>query len=151
MLTKIRQLRDGNFLVQRLCPEHAKLPFIVTRTETGRFVLALINKPEVGAGKRLVGYTAMLSWGDLAQLWAKTMKVQVKFREVSIDEFKKSFPVDGEELLSASSVAEFGFTGRDPEVLEPKDLGIDDRPDDVEKWLAAQDWSAVLQAKEQDI
>lgn len=93
----------------------------------------------------------MLSWGDLAQLWAKAMNTQVKFREVGVDEFKKRFPVDGEELLSATCCAEFGFTGRDSEVLEPKDLGFEDRPDDVEKWLAEQDWSAVFEAEAEDI
>lgn len=74
------------------------------------------------------------------------MNVQVQFREVTVDEFKKKFPVDGEELLSATYSAEFGFAGQDPEVLVPKDLGIEEAPEEVEEWLSKQDWTRVLEA-----
>ena len=86
----------------------------------------------------------MLSWGEMAQLWGKALGQTVRFREVTVEHFKKRFPVDGEELLSANYSAEFGFAGRDPAVLEPKDLGFSERPQDVKDWFGQQDWSTVL-------
>ena len=88
----------------------------------------------------------MLSWGEMAKLWGKALGQVVHFREVSVEHFKKMFPVDGEELLSANYSAEFGFAGRDPVVLELRDLGFEERPQDVENWFGQQDWSGVLDA-----
>ena len=63
-----------------------------------------------------------------------------------MESFKKQYPVEGEELLSATYSEEFGFAGRDPNVLEPKHFGFADRPVDIERWYANQDWNEVLNA-----
>lgn len=107
------------------------------------FVKALIDLPP---GKTLIGYTAMLSWGELTQLWGRILNQRVGFRTVSLEDFKKKYPVDGEEILSANYSAEFGFAGRDPVVLGPMDVGIEERPEDIEKWFGDQDWTVVLDA-----
>lgn len=88
----------------------------------------------------------MLSWGELTHLWGKVLSQQVTFRTVSLEEFKNKYPVDGEEILSATYSAEFGFAGRDPMVLGPMDVGIEERPEDIEKWFGEQDWTVVLDA-----
>lgn len=89
----------------------------------------------------------MLSWGEMARLWAEALHQKVEFRQVDLEEFKRKFPVDGEELLSASYSAEFGFAGRDPRVLEPRDFGIAEQPGRVKQWFADQDWSSVLESQ----
>jgi hypothetical protein len=68
----------------------------------------------------------------------------IECRQITVDAFKQKFPVEGEELLSANYSAEFGFAGRDPAVIEPRDLGFQERPEDIEEWMRQQDWSAVL-------
>lgn len=83
----------------------------------------------------------------MAQLWGKTLNQKVEYREVSVEEFKRQFPLEGEELLSATYSAEFGYAGGDATVLRPQDFGFQDRPEEIEKWMAEQDWSAVLNAK----
>lgn len=89
----------------------------------------------------------MLSWGELTQLWGKVLNQRVAFRTVSLEEFKEKYPVDGEEILSATYSAEFGFAGRDPMVLGPMDVGIEESPENVEKWFGEQDWTVVLDAE----
>lgn len=65
----------------------------------------------------LLAYTAMLSWGEVAQLWGRAICQKACSREVNLDEFKEQFLVDGEKLLSVIYSAEFGFAGRDPAIL----------------------------------
>jgi len=83
----------------------------------------------------------------MAQLWAKAFNRTVEFRSLSLEEFKKQFPVEGEELLSAAYSAEYGYAGGDPDVIEPKDLGFHDRPEEIEAWMRQQDWAVVLDPK----
>ncbi|KIX00671.1 uncharacterized protein Z518_09736 [Rhinocladiella mackenziei CBS 650.93] len=133
--------KDGSFLIERLCPPEAKHPFIVTGQDTGPFVKALVD---LDPGKTLLAYTASLSWAEMAQIWGKALNQQIECRQVTLNEFKNKFPVDGEELLSATYSAEFGFAGRDPAVIEPRDLGFKDRPEEIHEWMKQQDWSAIL-------
>ncbi len=102
---------------------------------------------DAGPGKTLLAYTANLSWAEMGQIWGKALGQKIECRQVSLEEFKKKFPVDGEELLSATYSAEFGFAGRDPTVLEPRDLGFKERPEEIEDWIQRQDWNVVLNAE----
>jgi hypothetical protein len=124
-----------------LCNGDAKHPFIITRKDTGPLVKGLTA---IAAGKILLGYTAMLSWRDMIEVWAKATGQTAVFREVGLEDFKKQFPVEGEELLSATYSAEFGYAGRDPVVLTPQELGFKDDPHAIEEWMGKQDWSSVL-------
>jgi NAD(P)-dependent dehydrogenase (short-subunit alcohol dehydrogenase family) len=145
-LMKPLKQADGTFLVQRLCDGDAKHPFIITREDTGPLVKALV---EAEPGKTLLGYTAMVSWREMTEMWARATGETAAFREVSLEDFKKQFPVEGEELLSATYSAEFGYAGRDPEVLEPTGLGFKDDPHAIEMWMRKQDWSSVLDSQAQ--
>ena len=139
---------DHTFLVQRLCNGDAKHLFIITRIDTGPLVKVLT---ETEPGKTLLGYTAMVSWRQMTEMWAKATGQTATFREVDLEDFKKQFPVEGEELLSATYSAEFGYAGSDPEVIEPPALGFKDDPKAIETWMGEQDWSAVLDSKPQKL
>lgn len=102
---------------------------------------------ETDPGKTLLAYTAMLSWAEMAQLWAKAMGQTVDFRELSLENLKQQFPIEGEELLSAKYSTEYGYNGGDPEVIDAATLGFRDRPDEIEAWIREQDWSVVLDLK----
>ena len=142
MMKPLKQ-EDGTFLVPRLCDGDAKHPFIITREHTGPLAKALI---EAAPGKTLLGYTAMLSWREMTEMWARATGQTAVFREVGLEEFKKQFPVEGEELLSATYSAEFGYAGRDPAVIEPPALGFRNDLGAIEVWMGKQDWSSVLGA-----
>lgn len=147
-LMKPMKQGDGTFLVQRLCDGNAKHPFILTRQDTGPLAKGLV---ETEPGKTLLGYTAMVSWRQMTEMWARATGQTATFREVSLEDFKKQFPVEGEELLSATYSAEFGYAGRDPDVIEPPALGFKDDPDAIEAWMRKQDWSLILDAKSQKL
>lgn len=132
---------DSTFLVQRLCDGDAKHPFIITREQTGRLAKALV---ETAPGKTLLGYTAMVSWREMTEMWSRATGQAAIFREISLEDFKKQYPVEGEELLSATYSAEFGYAGRDPAVIEPPDLGFKNDPKAIEAWMGKQDWSSIL-------
>jgi hypothetical protein len=140
-LMKPVKQEDGSFLVQRLCDGDVKHPFIITREHTGRLAKGLI---ETTPGKTLLGYTAMVSWREMTEMWSRATGQPATFREVSLEDFKKQYPVEGEELLSATYSAEFGYAGGDPSVIKPMELGFKDDPEAIEAWMGKQDWSAIL-------
>jgi NAD(P)-dependent dehydrogenase (short-subunit alcohol dehydrogenase family) len=146
-LMKPLKREDGTFLVQRLCDGDAKHPFIITREHTGPLAKALI---EAAPGKTLLGYTAMVSWREMTEMWARATGQTAVFREIGLEEFKKQFPVEGEELLSATYSAEFGYAGRDPTVIDPPAMGFKNGPEVIEAWMGKQDWSSVLDTASQN-
>ena len=128
-----------------MCGGDVKHPFIITRKDTGPLVKALVESPP---GKTLLAYTAMLSFNEIAVLWSRATGQPAKYRHVTMEEVKKQFPMEGEESNSVNYSAEYGYAGSDPSVIEPKDLGFESRPQDIEAWMHDQDWSSVLNAKE---
>lgn len=80
-------------------------------------------------------------------MWGDVVGAGVEYREATLDEFKKKFPVDGEELLSASYSAEFGYAGKEPNVLHPGDLGLRESPERIRRWMSEQDWGVVTDAE----
>ena len=131
---------DG-FTFDRLCGGDTKLPFIDTRKDTGPFVKALV---ETGPRKRLLAYTAMLNFNEIARLWSEATGQPAKHRRVTMEEVKKKFPTEGEETNSVMYAAEFGYAGGEIGVLEPMDLGFESRPGDIKAWMSQQDWSQII-------
>jgi hypothetical protein len=71
-----------------------------------------------------------------------------KHRQVTMEEVKKRFPTEGEETNSTMYAVEFGYAEGDPSVIEPKDLGFESRPSDIEAWMDQQDWSHIVNPKD---
>jgi nucleoside-diphosphate-sugar epimerase len=135
-LTRFGQLitqHHNGFTFDRLCDGNVKLPFIDTRKDTGPFVKALVESPP---GKTLLAFTAMLSFNEIAKLWSLATGKPAKHRQVTMEEVKKQFPTEGEETNSVMYAAEFGYAGGKPDVIEPKDLGFESRPGDIEAWMS---------------
>jgi hypothetical protein len=99
-------------------------------------------------GKTLLAYTAILSFNELAELWSQATGQPAKHRQVTMEEVKKRFPIEGEEMNSTMYATEFGYTGGDPGVIEPKDLGFESRPSDIEAWVSQQDWPNIVNPKD---
>ena len=71
----------------------------------------------------------------MARMWGEMVQSKVRYRKVSLEEFKKQFPIEGEVLLSATYLAEFGYAGHDSTVLEHTVLGFRERPEDIKEWM----------------
>jgi hypothetical protein len=65
-------------------------------------------------------------------------------RQVTMEEVNQRFPTEGEETNSVMYAAEFGYAGGESDVNEPKDLGFESRPGDIEAWMYQQDWSQII-------
>ncbi len=122
-----------------------KLPFIVTRKDTGPLVNSLLDSPP---GKTLLAYTAMLSFNEIAEMWSCATGLPAKHRLVTMEEVKKQFPNEGEETNSVMYAAEYGYAGGEPGVIEPDVLGFQARPGDIEAWMREQDWSLTISPRD---
>ena len=114
----------------------------MTRWDTGQFVKALIESPP---GKTLLAYTAMISFCQMADMWSRATGEKAIYRQCTLKELQETFPDEGEEgTMSDMYSNDFGYSGGDPNCLKPKDLGINERPDVIERWLADADWDVVM-------
>ena len=140
-LTSI-QKSDGTYTIDRLTQPNKKHPFIVTQWDTGHFVKTLIESPP---GKTLLAYTAMISFRQVAEMWSRATGQKAVYRQCTLKELQDKFPDEGEEgTMSDMYSSDFGYSGGDPACLEPNDLGINERPDVIERWLNQADWDAVM-------
>lgn len=134
---------DGNFLIKQ--PQDGKdlIPFVVTSKDTGEFVKALVYGP---AGKNMLGVSEQLGWEEWARVWGKTLGVQARYEQVSMEEYVEGLPDNlkkevGESILFSS---EFGWTGGDPEVLGPRELCSNIHLTTVSEYFESEDWSSIL-------
>ncbi|KAI9690055.1 MAG: hypothetical protein M1820_010054 [Bogoriella megaspora] len=134
---------DGSFVIQRTFSPGFKMPFVITHKDTGAFVKALVELPP---GKDLHGFSEELTWPEFAKLWGDVLDVKATFKQVSNDVFFEGLPDPlREELVETFAyVEEFGYTGGDPDVLTPNQLGIEIPLTSMEEYIKSEDWSSVL-------
>lgn len=89
----------------------------------GNFVNALL---QVEPGKNLLGYSSMLSWNEFAALWGKIHGVTCRFQRLDRTVLENAVPGGiGEELADMFGyIGDFGYDGRDPSVVHPKEVGL---------------------------
>lgn len=87
----------------------------------GKFVKALVQEEP---GKNLLGYASMLSWNEFAALWGKIHNVKCRFERLDRKVLENAIPGGiGEELADMFEyIGDFGYDGRDPSVVYPKDV-----------------------------
>jgi hypothetical protein len=107
---------DGSFLVKRTFSPSCEIPFVVTHKDTGAFVKALVDLPP---GTDLLSVSEQMTWPKWTEAWSDTLKVKATFKQVSVDEFWAGTPepVKDELVETFAYVDEFGYTGRDPDIL----------------------------------
>ncbi|KAH8652267.1 hypothetical protein BX600DRAFT_90156 [Xylariales sp. PMI_506] len=134
---------DGSFLTLRPVGAHVVFPFVDTHRDTGAFVKALVDLP---AGKDLLGVSENMTWPEWMTLWGQILGVRAGYKEVSDEEFFQNVPGPlSQELMDTYDyVEEFGYTGGDPDVLEPDQLGIQVPVTSIKEYIKNEDWSSVL-------
>ncbi|KAK7426107.1 hypothetical protein QQZ08_007417 [Neonectria magnoliae] len=113
------------------------------RRDTGVFVKALL---QVEPGTHLLGCSGELSWNEYAALWGKVLGVTCRFQRIDRKILEDAIPGGiGEELADMFEYAcEFGYAGRDPNIVYPKDLGVDVPVYTVEQYIKEEDWSEII-------
>jgi hypothetical protein len=87
----------------------------------GKFAKALL---QVEPGKNLLGYGSFIGWAEFASLWGKVHGVTCRFERVDRKVLEDAIPGPlGVELADMLEyIGEFGYDGRDPSVIHPKDV-----------------------------
>jgi hypothetical protein len=95
-------------------------PYMVVKKDTGEFVKALIELPP---GQKILGYSAMMSHNEFAQIFGEVNGVKAKVVKNTVEDIEKVFgPVGRAAGDSFLYVEELGFDGSDPTATHPKDV-----------------------------
>lgn len=133
--------QDGDTYVWNLA-HNSKKPwaFVDAQHDTGVITAALVSQP---AGKNVIGIREYVQFNDFLKLLEKHLGIKTRVNTGGIalpDELKEEI----EQTFKA--VDEFGYTGGDPSVIEPKDLGLTSKElGTVEGWVRNHDWNSLLQ------
>ena len=93
------------------------MPYIDAVGDTGKFVGAILAKPDHYQGKTFCAAQALYSWEEIAAVISKTTGKTVVYKQVSPEEFKESlpFPSDVSDVFveAFGCGEEFGYYGPD--------------------------------------
>ncbi|KAF7556991.1 hypothetical protein G7Z17_g993 [Cylindrodendrum hubeiense] len=150
---------DGNFLLERTSSPTFRMPHFVTERDTGAFVKASIDLPP---GKDILAVSEYLTFPEWAEVWGRVHGVKVEYKQVSGDVFWAGLPesLKVEFRDSFDYIEDYGFTGGDPDVLDPEQVRSAPRIDmssvnipqidfkipvtSVEEYIRGEDWSPIL-------
>jgi hypothetical protein len=96
-------------------------PVVDADRDTGMFVHEL---SKVSPGKTLLGHGSMISSNDYMKLWGNILGVEARYEEVPVSVWEKLAPgglgIELGQMMAYS--AEYGYDGRDPNVIYPRDV-----------------------------
>lgn len=111
-----RQAPDGTWVITNINPRTAQLPWIDIVGDTGKFVGAILAEPDKYQGETFCSATAFYSWEETAAIMSKATGKPVVYKQVSVEEYKKSLPFDA--VIEAITYGEeFGYWGPDSKSL----------------------------------
>lgn len=111
-----RQAPDGTWVITGVTAPTAQIPLIDVIGDTGKFVGAILAEPDKYQGETFCAATALYSWEDITATMSKATGKPVVYRQLSVEEFKKSLPFDA-VIDGLRSVEEFGQWGPDSKNL----------------------------------
>lgn len=83
---------DGTYVLQRNVPGWVKLPYINASEDAGKFVNAILASPAQYEGKVFCAADGLYTLEEIAGIIGRTSKKEVRFEEVSDEEFGKQMP-----------------------------------------------------------
>jgi hypothetical protein len=100
---------------------NAVFPFIDAGKDTGKYAKALLSLP---AGQTLLAASEEITWSDYVAIWSKVIGKTIRYKQISLEELAAQGPADfGRELGEMFAyIGEFGYDGRQPGILRPKDV-----------------------------
>ncbi|KAK5729094.1 hypothetical protein LTR15_002235 [Elasticomyces elasticus] len=134
---------DGTYLIRIPGDVHKPIAQVDARRDTGKFTRALLDVPaEVNA----LGAGGIVSWTEFATLWGKHHGVECRVERINREVLEQAIPggIGAEFADMFEYAAEFGYTGGDPTVVLPEDLGVHVPVCTVEGYIRTEDWSSVL-------
>jgi len=106
-------------------------------------VKALIEAPP---GKDMLGVSEKMGWEAWTELWSSILGVRARYVQVPLEEYLKDLPetLAREVGESVSFNTEFGWTGGDPQILDPKEISPNVQVTSVADYIRGEDWSSIL-------
>lgn len=134
---------DGSFLIQQPHDGNSLIPFVITSKDTGEFIKALVHVPP---GKHMFGVSEQLGWEEWTRIWGKTLGVRARYERVSMEKYLDGLPENLTREIAESVLFcdEFGWTGGDTEVLNPKAISSDIQLTSITEYFEDEDWSSIL-------
>ena len=111
-----RQAPDGTWVITGVTAPTAQIPLIDVISDTGKFIGAILAEPDKYQGETFCAATALYSWEEITASMSKASGKPVVYRQLSVEEFKKSLPFDA-VIDGLCSVEEFGYWGPDSKNL----------------------------------
>ena len=105
-----RQAPDGTWVITGVTAPKAQMPLIDAIGDTGKFVGAILAEPDKYQGATFCAATALYSWEEVTATMSKATGESVVYRQLSVEEFKKSFRFNA-VIDGLRSVEEFGYWG----------------------------------------
>ncbi|KAF2424406.1 NAD(P)-binding protein [Tothia fuscella] len=138
-----RKEEDGTYVFTQPENNEKPVPFVVTWRDTGSFVKALVELPP---GKNLLGVSEFMTWEQFVETWGRVLRVKARVEVVDADNFYGAQPEVVREELRESFLFdnEFGWTGGDPDVQTPDEIGVEIARTSIAEYIREEDWSSVL-------
>ncbi len=113
-----QQAPDGTWVLARHTSPKTQLPFIDAVGDTGKFICAILAELDKYEGKTFCAATALYSWEEVAAIMSKATGKTIVYKQISVEEFKKSLPFAADVYVEGFSYQEeFGSYGPDSKKL----------------------------------
>jgi hypothetical protein len=109
---------DGSYLLCRDTPSTFQMPHFVAHRDTGPFVKALVD---MAPGKEIFAVSQYTTLPEMVEVWGRIHNVKAGYKEISTAELFQGLPEAFAYEMGESFdfLHKFGFTGGDPQVLQP--------------------------------
>jgi uncharacterized protein YbjT (DUF2867 family) len=118
-----REAPDGTWTMARHTSPKTQYPLTTAIEDTGKFVGAILAKPNKYEGKTFCAATALYSFEEVAAIISKTTGKTVVYKQIPLENFQKSLslkvpPEFADGIIEGFSyVEEFGYFGSDSKKL----------------------------------
>lgn len=107
---------DGDWVMVRINSPHFRMPMVDTVGNTGNFIGAILAEPDKFEGKTFCAATATNTLEDTAAIISKATGQNVRYKQVPVEEWKKSLPFGQDAFVETFSfLEEFGYWGPESE------------------------------------
>ncbi|KAI1316855.1 hypothetical protein EDD11_009433 [Mortierella claussenii] len=106
---------DGTYAFSNVVSPQAPFPLIDVLDDTGKYVGAILAEPDKYKGKVFSAATKLYTLDEIAQAISKATGKVVKYRQVSVDDFKRVMPptVADNVVRTMKYIEGFGYYGSD--------------------------------------
>lgn len=113
-----QQASDGTWTIAFHNSPKARLRLVDAVGDTGKFVGAILAEPDRYEGKTFCAASALYSFEEAAAILSKVTGTTVIYKQLSVEDFKKSLPFAQELLLETFSyLEEFDYWGPESDDL----------------------------------